>query len=52
MTSTMKILSKDGKILKIAQDIINEIVTVLTVLDCPGFEDNNDEPITIFEVSY
>ena len=51
MTSTIKILSKDGKILKIAQSVINEMVTFLTMLDCPGFEDNDDEPIPIIEVN-
>ena len=53
MTSIIKLRAKDGKIFKVSQDIIKQMVTIQTMLDCPGVEDNNDddEPIPIFAVN-
>ena len=53
MTSTFKLQAKDGKIVKVSQDVIKQMVAIQTMLDCPGVEDNNDddEPIPIFAVN-
>ena len=53
MTSIIKLQAKDGKILKVSQDIIKQMVAIQTMLDCPGVEDNDDddEPIPIFAVN-
>ena len=54
MTTISKLRAKDGKILKVSQDVIKQMVTIQTMLDCPGVENNNDdddEPIPIFAVN-
>ena len=53
MTSMIKLRAKDGKILNVPFNVIKQMVTIQTMLDCPGVEDNNDEddPIPIFVVN-
>ena len=54
MTSIVNLRAKDGKILKVPKDVIKQMVTIQTMLDCPGVEDNNDdddEPIPIFAIN-
>ena len=51
----MKLRSKDGRILQVDLDVIKHMVTIQTMLDCPGVQDNNndddDEPVPIFTIS-
>ena len=53
MTSIIKLLAKDGKLLEVAQDVIKQMVTIQSMLDCPLVDDNNDDdkPIPIFAVN-
>ena len=54
MTSILKLRSKDGKIIKVDSNVIQQMVAIQTMLECPGVEENNDdddEPIPIFAVN-
>ena len=50
---SVKLESSDKKIVLVDQNVIKQMVTIQTMLDCPGVEDNNDddEPIPIFAVN-
>ena len=49
MSVTLK--SSDKKVVLVDQDVIKQIVAIQTMLDCPGVEHNNNEPIPIFAVN-
>ena len=41
MISILKLRAKDGKIIKVDPNVIKEMVTIQTMLDCPGVEEIN-----------